>query len=112
MQGVRGKVAPCSHEHLKNILKYEPETGNWYWLINPMNGSKPGDRAGCKTGNYNSIGINGSVYRCSNVAWFYMMGEWPPTEIDHINRIKHDDRWMMYAPHNLSTGRKSNERHI
>lgn len=27
------------------------------------------------------------------VAWLKMTGEWPPFEIDHINRVRTDNRW-------------------
>lgn len=31
-------------------------------------------------------------YKCHRLAWFYHYGEWPKLNIDHINRIKTDNR--------------------
>jgi hypothetical protein len=92
MRKPRRATAPFSHDYLKLRLHYEPKTGNWLWLIGKR-GIKAGARAGYIGRDYNIIGINTIDYSASNLAWLYMTGEWPPIEVDHINRIKHDDRW-------------------
>lgn len=42
---------------------------------------------------YRRIKINGELYPVSRLAWFYMEGYWPEYQIDHINRVKDDNRW-------------------
>lgn len=37
--------------------------------------------------------IASGFYYSSRLAWLYMTGSWPKDQIDHINRIKDDDRW-------------------
>jgi hypothetical protein len=85
-------TAPFSHEHLKSILHYEPKTGKWKWLVGKR-GISVGKKAGCSRGIYTTIGIGKKLYYASNLAWFWMTGEWPAVGVDHKNRNKHDDRW-------------------
>lgn len=80
-------------EYLKEILEYEPETGNWFWLQ-----SRGRVMAGMQAGSYSTLGylyikIDGQSYIAARLAWFYMTGEWPEDEIDHIDRVPANDIW-------------------
>lgn len=41
---------------------------------------------------YLSIGFKGKYYLAHRLAWFLYYGDWPKNQIDHINRIKTDNR--------------------
>ena len=86
-----------SHEHLKAILNYDPETGIFTWRVNAGRWGRipPGTVTGnvSKGHGYTQINILGKVFRAHILAWVYMTGEYPKDEIDHINRIKHDNRF-------------------
>lgn len=87
-------MTKLTQEHLKEGLKYDPETGDFSWLSTCGNIHK-GKIAGYihHTG-YQHIGINGSLYLSHRLAWLYMTGNFPKYEIDHINRVKKDNRWV------------------
>jgi hypothetical protein len=81
---------------LRSNIHYDPTTGIWTWKISHQRGYvKKGKRAGnlCKTSGYRRICINHILYRSSRLAWFYMTGEWPSTDVDHENNDMSDDRW-------------------
>jgi hypothetical protein len=81
-----------SHTEIKSILRYEPDTGEFYWRI-ARGHANPGDIAGNDTAKgYRSIGLNGRQYLVHRVVWFFEKGEWPKGSLDHINGIKHDNR--------------------
>jgi len=80
-------------EELKRLLIYNPETGEFINLID-RGRSRAGQVVGSYSGNgYISIKLNYERYYAHRLAWFYMTGEWPENEIDHINCITDDNRW-------------------
>lgn len=83
---MRDTIAPMDAEKLKQILRYDPQTGEFVWLVSTRNGVSAGDVAGyrMKLG-YKQIKINGENYRAHRLAWLYMTGNWPSKFIDHID---------------------------
>lgn len=74
-------------ELLRNIVRYDPLTGFFYRLrTRAMIISDTSDP-------YIRISINGKRYQAHRLAWLYMTGEWPPHEIDHKDRSKHNNVW-------------------
>lgn len=79
---------------LKEILRYEPDTGYFYWLKQLSNRAPVGSRCKRMAKGYISIRIAGKNYQGHRLAWLYMEGYWPEHEIDHINRDRLDNRWV------------------
>jgi hypothetical protein len=78
-------------EQLKNILEYDQESGIFHW-------KKPHRKAGKIAGSffnngYRRIIINRISYTEHRLVWLYMTGEWPVSDIDHINLCRSDNRW-------------------
>jgi hypothetical protein len=71
-------------ERLKELLRYEPDTGNFYWMID-RKAVKAGDLAGCcKREENRAILIDGEPYSPGHMAWLYMYGV-KPVRLWHIN---------------------------
>ena len=83
-----------TQEYLKSVLYYDKDTGLFTWKISNKKGHvKEGKLAGSKDNRgYVKIQINKKDYTAHRLAWFYIYGEWPKQVIDHINRIKFDNR--------------------
>jgi len=86
--------SPLTHEQLKELLSYDPATGVFVWKTRRNQLSDIGQRAGTiHVRGYRVIRIDESGYQAGRLAWFYMTGQWPKSEIDHKNRIRDDDRF-------------------
>jgi hypothetical protein len=84
-------------EYLREALDYNEGTGEFTWARDRGRSIKAGTKAGTVAHNgYVNIGLktNGKkkLYLAHRLAWFWMNGEWPDGEIDHINRNKADNR--------------------
>lgn len=79
-------MAELTQEELKKLLRYEPETGLFYWLVSLARRVKVGDIAGTvKNNGYIRIRINGKMHYSHRLAFFYHYGEWPVDQLDHID---------------------------
>lgn len=80
------KFTGLSVHKLKTILHYDPLSGIFY-----RNGKVAGHLS--KTG-YMVIKIAQRGYFAHRLAWLHMTGKWPEYDIDHVNLIKNDNRWI------------------
>lgn len=83
-------------KRLKKTLHYEPDTGEFYWLLTTGRRRKAGDKAGSthRTLGYVVICIDTTHHYAHRLAWLYMTEHHPKEKIDHINGVKHDNRWV------------------
>lgn len=83
-----------TQEELKKYLHYDPETGLFTWKVKKARNTIVGSVAGTpdKDG-YILIGINKVMVKAHRLAFLYMEGYFPENDVDHINRIKDDNRW-------------------
>ena len=80
-------------EYLRSILHYEPETGIFTRKVRTASRVKVGDVAGSPDGHgYLLIQLQSRKYKAHRLAWLYIRGSWPTDQIDHINRIRTDNR--------------------
>lgn len=82
-------------ERVREVLSYDPETGELTWIKQLSNRNPVGNRAGviCKQHGYRIIGIDKKTYHAARLAFLWMMGRWPGDRVDHINMDRSDDRW-------------------
>jgi hypothetical protein len=98
-------------EELRQLLRYEPETGKLYWLERPVSMFVDGDHSAghtCAAWNAKFAGkiaftattkwghkrgrLAGNNFKAHRVAWALYTGNWPNGEIDHINGDPGDNR--------------------
>src|SRR5580704_1773693 len=79
-------------EALKTVLDYDPLTGVFRWRIRPRQRACSEIAGSVNSYGYRMICVAQKIYRAHRLAWFYVYGEWPTNEIDHINGKKDDNR--------------------
>ena len=84
-----------AQERLKELLHYNQDAGTFTWKVNK--GSR--GKVGAVAGNVNSwtgyvvIVIDTKSYTAHRLTFLYMTGSFPKVHTDHINGIRHDNRW-------------------
>lgn len=79
---------------LKELLHYNPATGEFTWLVDKGQRARKGVAInGIRVGGYMVIRIDNKNYRAHRLAWLYQTGEFPKEEVDHINGVKSDNCW-------------------
>lgn len=92
-------------EELRQLLRYEPDTGRMYWKARPVemfenyrlfrswNAKWSGKEAGsCNGHGYLRIPILGRRLLVHRIAWAMHYNSWPESEVDHINVVRNDNR--------------------
>lgn len=99
--------ALLSAEVLRQLLRYEPETGKLFWKARPAsmfpsdlsavlwNGKWAGKEALTASNGYGYPRgeILGRSYLAHRVIWCMQTGSWPVEHVDHINRDRSCNRW-------------------
>lgn len=89
------RTSDIDHSWLLKEVRYNPETGLMYWrkwhrgrpaLFESIGSMQPNG--------YLVVTIAGERHLVHRLAFFYMTGQWPKDEIDHINRDRLDNRWV------------------
>lgn len=82
-------------EVIKEYLRYEPDSGKFFWVKRSSDKNKPGSRAGRARSlrGYRQVTLLGVTMYEHRLAWMYCHGELPlGCCIDHINGVKGDNR--------------------
>ena len=92
-------------ETLRSLIRYDQETGLFTWLKRPetdrfsraWNARYAGKLANSVNGHgYIQISIKTGEkkkrYEAHRLAWLYVYGEFPEFQLDHVNRVKTDNR--------------------
>ena len=81
-----------TQKQLKQILKYDPKTGEFIWKVNRSSNARAGSVAGTLNNGYIQIMISGKIYYAHHLVWLYVYGYLPEHEIDHIDRNKSNNK--------------------
>lgn len=81
-------------ERLKEVMHYDPESGQFTWIKTLSRRAVAGTPSGNPyTNGYLRSCIDGEEILCHRLAWLYMTGSFPERELDHRNRIRDDNSW-------------------
>ena len=83
-----------TQDRLKEVLRYDSATGEFFWVVKMSNFVKAGTVAGyCRPPQfYRYIRVDGENYSAHRLAWLYVFGSMPDGETDHINGVPDDNK--------------------
>ena len=87
------KKQKLTQKRLKEVLDYNPSTGEWFWKVKANHYVLPGDRAGSISNGYWYIGVFGRIYKAARLAFLYMEGFTPEQEVDHKDQDPMNEKW-------------------
>lgn len=107
-----------SVEYLRKRLRYEPETGKLYWRDDPtkrqnwrtMWAGREAFTAKNEHG-YHLGALDYKMLKAHRVIWALVYGRWPQGEIDHINRVRDDNRIENLREANPKEQRRNMSKH-
>ena len=79
-------------ERVNQLLTYDPEKGRFFRRTS-TGGRRAGNMAGTTMlSGYRQVSVDGTYYFEHRLAWYVTHGYYPAEFIDHINRVKDDNR--------------------
>lgn len=85
-------MSALTAERLREVMHYDPATGEFLWKKPTSNRVKAGDRPREVNQGYYVLTIDGKTYRAHRLAWLFVYGKWPDQMIDHKNCDRKDNR--------------------
>lgn len=83
-----------THDRLREVLDYNPESGVLTWRVKIARKIRVGDEAGCPSGKgYRVLQVDQHQAQAHIWAWYWMTGTWPEHDIDHIDGNGMNNRW-------------------
>lgn len=102
--------------NLKELFSYNEKTGVFTRNISTNKRFKVGDKAGSINSNgYVVIKIKDKNFKAHRLVWLFHFGVLPPSNLDHINGIKSDNRienlrLSTFAQNNSNVPRRTNNK--
>ncbi len=90
-----------SQEYVSSLISYDPETGIFRWKINKCHVNIDDIAGHIAISGYNLIKIDQRKWPAHRLAFLIMEGKLPDNQVDHINKIRSDNRWsnLRHATH-------------
>jgi hypothetical protein len=100
------KEANLSVDELREVFRYDNETGFLHWKISPARNMPIGSVAGTTTKEgYRRVNYKGFLYFTHRIIWAINTGAWPINEIDHSKGDTGNNRFKFLR----EAGRSQNE---
>lgn len=101
-----------TQKNLTDNFNYDPNTGDLTFKHNSASGRQNAIATFSHTRGYLSVLIGSKQYLAHRIIYMMMTGNFPEEHIDHINHIKHDNRWCNLRAVKQATNNKNMPKQI
>jgi len=85
---------PLTFEKVRQMFIFDEITGLFTRRIKTGRGTHVGQEVGSwDMHGYKTVRIEKASYKLHRLAWLYVYGYWPDGDVDHINGVRHDNRF-------------------
>lgn len=85
--------ADLTPARLRELLDFDPETGVFVRRKSRGRPDLVGTPAGAMDARgYLEVYVAGRLHKAHRLAWLYVHGVWPDSEVDHLNGVRSDNR--------------------
>jgi hypothetical protein len=103
----RAKAEPLKASRLRELLHYDPDTGIFAWRVGRQ-GTPQGSIAGNRRRDGRVlIGIDQVRYMAHRLAWLYVTGQFPDTDLDHKDCDPSNNRFDNLRPATFSQNQRN-----
>jgi Demerecviridae HNH endonuclease len=88
----RRRQLSLTQERLKELLHYDPGTGRFRWRVQQGNRGPKGEAGTTNPSGYCKIRVDGVTHSAHRLAWLYVYGKQPTSDIDHKKGNPTDNR--------------------
>jgi hypothetical protein len=85
-------MADITADRLRRLFIYDSETGLFVRRVKRGKWQAGSPAGFVMSGGYIGLRIDGTYYKAHRLAWLYVHGAHPTSEIDHINGVTNDNR--------------------
>jgi hypothetical protein len=87
------QATDLSVERLRELLSYDPTTGEFLYRVRVARRTPAGSLAGSVNNEgYRHIRVDGRAYKAHRLAWLHVHGTWPGGMLDHIDGDRDNNR--------------------
>ena len=99
------------YERFSQHLRYDPETGKFFWKTNRAAHVKAGDEAGSlDSKGYIIIRFDRRAHKAHRIAWLLTYGKWPTSILNHKNRVRNNNRIENLEESNYSVNQANTDK--
>jgi HNH endonuclease len=92
-------------DRLRELMNYDAATGVFTWRKGRGRAAAGAIAGSPDEDGYVAIGIDGKRYRAHRLAWLYVSGQWPASDLDHEDCDKTNNRFKNLRPATFSENR-------
>lgn len=79
--------------YIRSLFKYDPASGILFWDVKRPKVVLGAEAGSTSSTGYKRVTVDGRSYKVHRIIWAIQTGEWPSSDIDHIDGVRDNNKW-------------------